>query len=71
MTYKSPKTRITEVFHPVARAVKSAARVVKAVASDPLGIKRDKVRNAAFEKDQADKSKEILEGRKKEYYKVK
>lgn len=71
MTYKSPKQRITEVYHPVAKFVKTVAKGVKAVVSDPLGNKRQKKMMEIFDRDQADKKKEILEGRKKEYYKVK
>ena len=71
MTYKSTKQRITDVYHPVAKFVKTVAKGVKAVVSDPLGIKRDKVRNAAFDRDAKEKATEILKGRKKEYYNVK
>ena len=49
MTINSPKTKLTGVYNAVARVAKSVARGAKAVVTDPLGIKRDKKRNDAFE----------------------
>ena len=71
MTYKSAAQRVTGFYSPVKRAVKAAARVVKEVASDPLGMKRDKKRSEVFEKQAAEVKAEQLKERKKDYYKVK
>ena len=76
--YKSPKTRITEFFSPVAKVAKTAGTVVKlaakgvrAVARDPLGIKRTKKLMEMHDRDQAHMRADQLKSRKKDYYNVK
>ena len=71
MTYKSTKQRITDVYHPVARAVKAVAKGVKAIVSDPIGMKRTKKLMDMHDRDMAERKKDQLESSKKQYLKVK
>ena len=71
MTYKSPKERITDVYHPIARVVKKIGRGIKKVIKDPLGIKREKTIMEMHDREMDEMAKDRKAGLKKEYYKVK
>ena len=75
MTYKSKQTRVTEFFSPVAKVAKTAGAVVKlaakgvrAVARDPLGIKRTKKLMEMHDREMEDKMRTRKAAMKKEYY---
>lgn len=78
MAYKSPQTRVTEFFSPVAKVAKTAGEVVKlaakgvkAVVSDPLGIKRTKKLMEMHDTEMKDRTDTRKAAMKKEYYNIK